>query len=169
MAIRRPADLDRLITSSTTTTRAQLQQVRRAASDRRYDLLVHAACDDLGIPRPIAEHPVLSVDLTGPLTPDGSGLPDHWRSATRRLPKRWRHDYAWPDLNLAVEVDGLMPPDEHGRHQSLRGFAEDATKVNASTVLGRRVLRYTPRQLRAGRLRADLAEMLRRGTLTLTA
>ncbi len=52
-------------------------------------------------------------------------------------PKRgWRFDFAWPELKLAVELDG------RGRHQTVKGTRGDCEKLNAAVILGWRVLRY---------------------------
>ena len=48
----------------------------------------------------------------------------------------WRFDFAWPELKLAVELDG------RGRHQTVKGTRGDCEKLNAAVILGWRVLRY---------------------------
>jgi very-short-patch-repair endonuclease len=55
--------------------------------------------------------------------------------------RRWRFDVAWPDYQLAVELDGgtFM----NGRHTRGAGYAGDCEKINAATVMGWKVLRYT--------------------------
>ncbi len=50
--------------------------------------------------------------------------------------RKWRFDFAWPNLKLAVELDG------RGRHQTVKGAREDCAKHNAAVILGWRVLRY---------------------------
>jgi very-short-patch-repair endonuclease len=69
-----------------------------------------------GIPRPVTEH----------------------RFAP---PRRWRFDLAWPDLLLAVEVEGGVWTG--GRHTRGRGYIEDCRKYNAAALAGWAVLRYT--------------------------
>jgi hypothetical protein len=50
--------------------------------------------------------------------------------------RRWRFDFCWPALKLAVEIEG------RGRHQTFVGFRNDCEKYNEALRLGWRVLRY---------------------------
>lgn len=50
--------------------------------------------------------------------------------------RRWRFDFAWPTLRIAVEIEG------RGRHQTVVGFRNDCEKYNAALRLGWRVLRF---------------------------
>ena len=62
-------------------------------------------------------------------------------------PKRmWRFDFAWPEYKLAVEIDGGTFIG--GRHNQGIQFSKDCEKLNAATLLGWRVLRYTTIDLR---------------------
>lgn len=56
-------------------------------------------------------------------------------------PRRWRFDFAWPEIYLAVEVEGITY--EGGRHQRVQGYEDDCEKYNRAQMLGWRVLRYT--------------------------
>jgi very-short-patch-repair endonuclease len=62
--------------------------------------------------------------------------------------RKWRFDFAWLGLHLAVEIEGTTR--DGGRHQRQKGFAEDCRKYNAAAEYGWTVLRYTPAQVRAG-------------------
>lgn len=53
----------------------------------------------------------------------------------------WRFDFAFPNYILAVEIDGAT--NAEGRHTRGAGFAADCEKMNAATLLGWRILRYT--------------------------
>ena len=76
------------------------------------------------------------------LTTDGYRMPE---AEVRFHPKRkWRFDYAWRDLKIAIEVEGVTPGG--GRHQRMIGYEGDCTKYNAAQLLGWIVLRFTPRQ-----------------------
>lgn len=57
--------------------------------------------------------------------------------------RRWRFDYSWPDLKLAVELDGF------GHHRLNRYFG-DVEKANAATLLGWRVLHITTAMVKDG-------------------
>lgn len=55
--------------------------------------------------------------------------------------KDWRFDFAWPDIRLAVEVEGITP--SGGRHQRIQGFKGDIDKYHAAMNLGWNVYRTT--------------------------
>lgn len=50
--------------------------------------------------------------------------------------RRWRFDFAWPSIKLAVEIEG------RGRHQTVVGYRRDCEKYNEAARLGWRVLRF---------------------------
>lgn len=56
--------------------------------------------------------------------------------------RKWRLDFAWPDLKVGVEIDGFG-----FGHQAQQCMAEDNEKANAAVELGWRVLRFNSRQL----------------------
>lgn len=69
--------------------------------------------------------------------------PEYRFSATRK----WRFDFAWPALKVALEVEGGAWT--QGRHTRGAGFAADLEKYNAAQLAGWRVLRVLPDQLQA--------------------
>ena len=72
------------------------------------------------------------------LAPD---LPDPETEYRFAPPRKWRMDFAWPIERVAVELDGGVY--SGGRHTRGSGFVKDCEKLNAATVRGWRVLRYT--------------------------
>lgn len=58
--------------------------------------------------------------------------------------RKWRFDYAIPELKIAIEKEGGIF--SNGRHVRVNGYINDMEKYNAATVLGWRILRYTPQQ-----------------------
>ena len=62
--------------------------------------------------------------------------------------RRWRFDVAWLDHKLAVEVDG--GGFVQGRHSRGTGIEKDAEKFAEAMLLGWRVIRTTPRQVKSG-------------------
>ena len=60
----------------------------------------------------------------------------------------WRFDFAWPDLKIAVEVEGGVFA--KGRHTRGKGFSDDCVKYNAATLDGWRLLRFTTAQVDNG-------------------
>jgi hypothetical protein len=58
--------------------------------------------------------------------------------------RRWRFDYAWPSLKIALEWEGVMC--KKSRHTTVVGYTSDCTKYNEATVLGWQVYRITTLQ-----------------------
>ena len=56
--------------------------------------------------------------------------------------RRWRFDFVIKQLNIAIEVEGLV-----GRHRSIGGFLGDMRKYNAATIYGWRLIRTTRSEL----------------------
>jgi hypothetical protein len=59
-------------------------------------------------------------------------------------PRRWRFDWAWPDLLIAVEINGGVW--SRGRHVRGKGYLADLEKINAAQALGWRVGQFAPNQ-----------------------
>lgn len=68
--------------------------------------------------------------------------------------RRWRFDFAWPALKVAVELDGGIFAAENGteagRHARGVGRMKDYEKRNAAAEQGWVVLCYGPPQVRSG-------------------
>lgn len=62
--------------------------------------------------------------------------------------RRFRLDYAWPDLGLAVEQDGGTWISGH--HANPKQMASDREKGNIAALLGIRVFHFTPEEMRTG-------------------
>lgn len=60
-------------------------------------------------------------------------------------PRKWRFDYAWPRLKIALEVEGGVWI--RGRHTRGAGFLKDIEKYNTAASLGWLVLRTIPDDL----------------------
>ena len=60
--------------------------------------------------------------------------------------RKWRFDFSWPDMMLAVELEGAIWT--NGRHSRGRGMLNDQEKYNWATAHGWRVLRYSRDNLR---------------------
>lgn len=54
---------------------------------------------------------------------------------------RHRFDFAWPDIKVAVEVEGGIF--SKGRHSRGVGYTNDCIKYNRGVVLGWRIFRFT--------------------------
>ena len=68
----------------------------------------------------------------------------------------WEFDFAWPQIRLAIEVDG------RGRHQRPKGEREDCEKLNAALEQGWRVLRYPAASVTAANRRERIVDQVSR-------
>ena len=71
--------------------------------------------------------------------------------------RKWRFDFAWPSLKMAVEVEGVIHygtnPDgsrKTSRHQTSQGYFNDCDKYNRAALEGWTVLRYTQKHISNG-------------------
>ena len=62
--------------------------------------------------------------------------------------RKWRFDVAWPDMMIAVEIDGGTWI--QGRHSRGAGQSKDNEKINAAQSLGWKVYRFTPTDVKRG-------------------
>lgn len=62
--------------------------------------------------------------------------------------RKWRLDFAWPDLKIAIEAEGGQW--SQGRHQRGQGFADDCEKYNHAAALGWFVYRFTTDHINNG-------------------
>jgi very-short-patch-repair endonuclease len=62
--------------------------------------------------------------------------------------RKWRADFALPTFMILIEIDGGCW--SGGRHTRGAGFISDQEKLNAAAILGYRVLRFVPNDIRTG-------------------
>ena len=65
----------------------------------------------------------------------------------------WRFDLAWPDIMVAVEVEGEV-------HRIASRFEGDLVKYTLAAAAGWCVLRYATRKVRDGSAAADIAQIV---------
>jgi len=70
--------------------------------------------------------------------------------------RRFRFDWAIPELNIAIEYEGIYS--KKSRHTTVSGYSRDVEKYNLAVSLGWRVLRYT--SLNYTNLETDLNKLL---------
>jgi hypothetical protein len=95
--------------------------VALSSSNLERLFLSHAVA--AGLPAPVQEHPV-------------------------QAGRKWRFDFAWPELMVALEVEGGTHA--NGRHSRAGGYESDANKYNAATLAGWSVYRATGDMVRSG-------------------
>ena len=79
------------------------------------------------------------------------GLPAYVTEHRFHPTRRWRFDYCWPELMIAVEVHGGTYT--NGRHTRGGGFTVDREKMNEAAIYGWTVLEVTSAQVRSGQMR----------------
>ncbi len=86
------------------------------------------------------------------------GLPEPVREYRFHHERRFRVDFAWPDLKIAVEVDGGTW--NNGRHTRGQGFHNDCIKKNLLSCSGWSVLTGDSKMVASGELVRSLEELI---------
>ena len=68
-------------------------------------------------------------------------IPKYVKEHQFDLQRKFRFDYAVPELKLAIEYEGLMS--EKSGHTTVDGYSKNCSKYNLATAQGWKVLRYT--------------------------
>lgn len=78
------------------------------------------------------------------------------RFAAATHQRQWRFDFAWPEINLALEIEGLVirrvggKTQLGGRHATLLGMTEDCRKYATAALLGWYLIRVTQDMVKSG-------------------
>ena len=72
--------------------------------------------------------------------------------------RRWRFDFAWPDQQIAIEIEGGIWTG--GAHTRGKHFISDCDKYNTATIMGWRVLRFTETHIKQGSALQHTEEIL---------
>lgn len=62
--------------------------------------------------------------------------------------RKWRFDFAWPQVRIAAEVEGGTWAG--GRHTRPVGFCKDCEKYNSAALLGWIIFRFTAEMIKKG-------------------
>ncbi len=89
-----------------------------------------------------------------------SGLPEPRREFLFHPRRKWRFDLAWPDLLIAVEVEGGIWVG--GRHVRGAGYEADCEKYNEAQLAGWMVLRFTPGMIKKGKAGGVIEKAIRK-------
>lgn len=89
-----------------------------------------------------------------------AGLPLPQREYLFHKKRKWRFDLAWPDLLIAVEVEGGIWTG--GRHVRGEGYEGDCEKYNEAQLAGWMVLRFTPGMIRRDQAGGVIEKAIRR-------
>ena len=95
-------------------------------------------------------------------------LPEPVRELKFHSVRQWRFDFAWPELKLAVEVEGITSYGKNkngsmrlGRHQTAKGVEEDCIKYGEAMKLGWTVYRCTGAIIKSGAAIETLKVLMR--------
>jgi very-short-patch-repair endonuclease len=77
----------------------------------------------------------------------GVGLPQPRAEYRFHHTRHWRLDFAWPEVKLALEVEGGTYMTTASGHRSISGLARDLAKYNELACAGWLLLRVRPEQL----------------------
>ena len=72
--------------------------------------------------------------------------------------RRFRFDFAWPQLHIAVEVEGGVWTG--GRHTRGKGYTRDLEKYNLATLHGWKVYRFTTQDVTSGKAIAFMKNII---------
>lgn len=74
------------------------------------------------------------------------------------LERKWRIDYAFPELKIAIEIEGGIYIG--GRHINPKGYIKDQEKYNKMAEEGWLLLRYQPRRHNMKQIKATIQKRI---------
>jgi very-short-patch-repair endonuclease len=86
-----------------------------------------------------------------------AGLPEPQVEVPVCPGRRWKFDFAYPEIFLAIEFEGGTWTG--GRHVRGKGYENDARKYNEATIRGWRVLRFTADMVKSGEALATIERL----------
>jgi very-short-patch-repair endonuclease len=89
---------------------------------------------------------MVSIDSTFLVLCRRMGIPTPVTEYRFHPTRKWRFDYCWPEHRVALEVEGGIWTG--GRHTRGVGFVRDMEKYNTAALMGWKVLRCQPTELR---------------------
>lgn len=92
-----------------------------------------------------------------------AGLPEPELEYRFHPERKWRFDFAWPDLLIAAEVEGGVWT--QGRHSRGGGFINDCRKYNSAAELDWLVFRFPAALIESGEAIAVLSRVFGLSTL----
>jgi len=105
------------------------------------------------------------LDVWTVVAPHHLGLP--LRGFQFHPTRRWKFDFAFPEIHVAVEIEGLIGG-VGGRHQRMAGYQGDCEKYREAAKLGWLVLRYTGQEIvqRPVQIVEEVVEVLKKRSAT---
>ena len=96
----------------------------------------------------LADHASSSLEETLAIHIKTHCLPTPQREYRFHDKRRWRFDFAWPDLKICAECEGSTY--SKSRHTTGTGFHNDCIKYNTAVEMGWRVLRFDSKLIKSG-------------------
>ena len=93
-----------------------------------------------------------------------AGLPDMAEQHQFHPERKWRLDFAYPELRLGIEVEGGIWRKGGGAHSHPINIERDIEKHNALVMLRWTVFRFTPQIITSGAGLRMVEEWMKRGT-----
>lgn len=91
------------------------------------------------------------LELTFKMQLRGVGINKGWLCEYQFHPERkWRFDFAWPEMKLAIEVEGGTTFGK-SRHSKGIGFDNDAEKYNTASAMGWTLFRFSSTMINSGK------------------
>ncbi len=87
------------------------------------------------------------------------GLPAPEREYRFHDKRKWRFDFCYPKIQLAIEVQGGTW--NRGAHGRGSGIAQDYKKNNAAVLLGWRIMYFTSDMIKSGQAVNDIEAALK--------
>jgi len=91
------------------------------------------------------------------------GLPIPEKEYIFHNTRKWRMDYAFVNVKLAIEIEGINPKGK-SRHTTASGFIEDTVKYNSAAELGWTILRYVQKKVFYEQIKRVYDRRLKNGT-----
>jgi len=85
-------------------------------------------------------------------------LPKYEKEIMFHPVRKWRFDYAWTDIKIALEIHGGVFT--NGRHTRGKGFTEDKVKMNTAQLLGWIVIEATTAHVKNGQMLTWITEAI---------
>jgi len=79
---------------------------------------------------------------------EGLPIPKREYCFAKSIGRRWRFDFAYPNLKIGIECEGGIY--SGGRHVRGKGFENDCIKYNHAAMMGWTVLRFTKGMIESG-------------------
>jgi very-short-patch-repair endonuclease len=128
--------------------KAQLRREQARANRDKHEVPFLIQVRTLKLPEPIRNYRFAAEAVGWSL--DGNNRKTDGKLRARLLREGfgdWKMDFAWPELRIAVEIEGAPGK---GAHTTARGFTKDCVKYGEAIAMDWTLLRFTGGQVHSG-------------------